>query len=172
MEIILIVIFIIIGGLVLYVLYKNSKAKCVTHKLVINSLLALLCLFGCSDNSEDNTPKAGQYIFADGAITASIHIGKYSTVGITIFENGKCVYQDLNGSVSERLPYYLYIFSGIGLWHNSGKLVLKCESINRKEITATVEVNETAVNLPAAMPFHYNNKVLDINGDGVLDSWQ
>lgn len=137
-------------------------------RLVINSLLALLCLSCCSENlqldtAEDSTPKAGQYIFADGAITVSVDIGKYSTVGITVFENGKYVYQDLNGSVSEMLPYYLYIFSG---------LVLRCNFSSSSEFSALVEANDNKLNLPASMPFRFDNTVLDINGDGILDSTQ
>lgn len=137
------------------------------------SLLVALCLCACSkDSGLETSPKAGQYIYADGTITAAVNVGKYNTVGITIFENGSYVYQDLNGSVQDAQPGYRYSFSGAGFIHNSGKLVIMCEYSNSKEFTAVVETNETAVTLPASMPFRYDNTVLDINGDGVLDSTQ
>lgn len=135
-------------------------------RLVINSLLALLCLFGCSDSmqerAEDTKPKAGQYLCVDGTITAAVHIDG-SEAGITVFENGKYVYQDLGGSVSDMQPYYLYKFSG---------LVLRCSYSSSLEFSALVEANENKLNLPYSMQFRYDNTVLDINGDGILDSTQ
>lgn len=145
-------------------------------KLLLNSLLVLLCLSGCSDNvletTKDTVPETGQYLYMDGTITASVHIGKDSAVSITVFENGKYVYQDVrNGRMSGRWPTYEYIFTSYGFTNNRN-LVLLARFSDSRTFTAQVEANDNKLNLPYPMQFRRDDTILDINGDGILDSTQ
>lgn len=120
---------------------------------------------------KDTAPKVGQYLYADGTITASVYIGKDNAVGITVFENGKYVYQDVrNGRISGQWPAYKYVFTyGFA---NNGNLVLSAQFSDSRAFTALVEANDNKLNLPYSMQFHRDDAVLDINGDGILDSMQ
>ena len=141
-------------------------------RLLINSLLVLLCLSSCSDTTKDTAPEAGQYLYVDGTITASVYIGKDSTVSIIVFEKGKYVYQDVqNGRISGQWPTYKYVFTSYG-FANNGNLVLSVQFSDSRTFTAQVEVNDNKLNLPYSMQFRYDNTILDINGDGILDSMQ
>jgi len=134
-------------------------------------LAALLSLSACSkDNGElseavgDTQPKQGQYVYSDKTITAAIYLDGSSSVSITVFENGRYVYQSKAGHVSiASWPVYQYDFSG---------LCLICSYASSTDFTVSVDNNVTGAGMPARMRFTYNTTTLDANGDGVLDSWQ
>lgn len=126
------------------------------------TLLALPVCFAlgaCSKEVAD-VPQAGQYIYADGTITAAVYLDKSNTVCITIYESGRYVYQELDGTVKQDEKHgYLYAFRG---------LVLHCTYSSSSEFTA-VPVSCQSISLPASMIFRHDNTVLDSNGDGLLD---
>lgn len=138
-------------------------------KRIVTLLAALAFLAACDKDDSGQltgaiTPKAGQYVYTDKTITAAVDLDGSSTVGITIFENGRYVYQCLNGLVS--------VSAGTAQQYDFDGLVLICGFTTATDFTATVDNNVTGVALPGSMRFGYSTAVLDANGDGVLDSWQ
>lgn len=134
-------------------------------KLFIAALASLL-LCSCTDSQDPLTgdqikPKAGQYIYEKDNVTATVAIGE--TVGVTVFKDGRYVFQELNGHATGSYP---------GVQYDFGDLVLVCTFSSSEAFTAIATTVADRVPLTGACAFHYNNKVLDANGDGVLDSWQ
>lgn len=134
-------------------------------KLFIAALASLL-LCSCTDSQDPLTgdqikPKAGQYIYEKDNVTAAVTISE--TVGVTVFKDGRYVFQELNGHVTGSYP---------GVQYDFGDLVLVCTFSSSEAFTAIATTVADRVPLTGACAFHYNNKVLDANGDGVLDSWQ
>lgn len=134
-------------------------------KLFIAALASLL-LCSCTDSQDPLTgdqikPKAGQYIYEKDNVTAAVTINE--TVGVTVFKDGRYVFQELNGHATGSYP---------GVQYDFGDLVLVCTFSSSEAFTAIATTVADRVPLTGACAFHYNNKVLDANGDGVLDSWQ
>ena len=134
-------------------------------KLFIAALASLL-LCSCTDSHDPLTgdqikPKAGQYIYEKDNVTAAVTINE--TVGVTVFKDGRYVFQELNGHATGSYP---------GVQYDFGDLVLVCTFSSSEAFTAIATTVADRVPLTGACAFHYNNKVLDANGDGVLDSWQ
>ena len=134
-------------------------------KLFIAALASLL-LCSCTDSQDPLTgdqikPKAGQYIYEKDNVTAAVTISE--TVGVTVFKDGRYVFQELNGHTTGSYP---------GVQYDFGDLVLVCTFSSSEAFTAIATTVADRVPLTGACAFHYNNKVLDANGDGVLDSWQ
>lgn len=134
-------------------------------KLFIAALASLL-LCSCTDSQDPLTgdqikPKAGQYIYEKHNVTAAVTINE--TVGVTVFKDGRYVFQELNGHATGSYP---------GVQYDFGDLVLVCTFSSSEAFTAIATTVADRVPLTGACAFHYNNKVLDVNGDGVLDSWQ
>lgn len=138
-------------------------------KKAVIMLAALLSLSACSKDSDtpdtaDNALRAGQYVYADKTITAAVDWDGSSTVGITIYENGRYAYQCKAGYVRHNSGAVFEILCG-------NDMVLICSVSNNVSFSAHVDNNVTRVQLPKTMPFRLDASVLDANGDGVLDSW-
>lgn len=135
-------------------------------KKLFIAALAFLLLCSCTDSQDPLTgdqikPKAGQYIYEKDNVTAAVTINE--TVGVTVFKDGRYVFQELNGHATGSYP---------GVQYDFGDLVLVCTFSSSEAFTAIATTVADRVPLTGACAFHYNNKVLDVNGDGVLDSWQ
>lgn len=133
-------------------------------------LAALLSLSACSKDSDtpdtaDNALRAGQYVYADKTITAAVDWDGSSTAGITLYENGRYVYQCKADHVSYNAGSVFEIVYG-------NDIVFICSVSNNVSFSAYVDNNVTRVQLPKTMPFRLDASVLDANGDGVLDGWQ
>ena len=133
-------------------------------------LAALLSLSACSKDSDtpdtaDNALRAGQYVYADKTITAAVDWDGSSTAGLTLYENGRYVYQCKAGHVSYNAGSVFEIVYG-------NDIVFICSVSNNVSFSAYVDNNVTRVQLPKTVPFRLDASVLDANGDGVLDSWQ
>lgn len=127
-------------------------------KRIVYSLLAAVMLTACGDEEEaPSVPKQGQYIAVEGNITAAVYVG--AQVSITIYKDGKYTYQDSHGSQSGSWPTYTYAFD------DKGAVVLRCTYSDPQNFTAST----SAGILPATLHFRYDSRVLDANGDGVLD---
>ncbi len=120
-------------------------------------LAVLLC--SCSDSDIEQKPRTGQFVYSQESITISLRMGD-ETTGVTIYENGRYIYQDLNGSVAGSWPAYQYSF---------GQLALKGVYESTDIFSAQILSNDTGIALSASMMFRTNNDVLDANGDGILD---
>ena len=75
-------------------------------KLFIAALAPLL-LYSCTDSQDPLTgdqlqPKAGQYIYEKDNVTAAVTIG--DAVGVTVFKDGRYVFQELNARSAARKP--------------------------------------------------------------------
>lgn len=133
-------------------------------------LLSVISLLGCSkDNdtlaTDGVTSKNGQYVYADKTITAAVYLDGSSTVGITIFENGRYIYQCKAGLVS--------LSSGDTMeMVFANDIVFVCSFASERLFSAYVNTNRSGVELPQIMRFSYDSSVLDKNGDGLLDSEQ
>lgn len=139
-------------------------------KKAVIMLAALLSLSACSKDSDtpdtaDNALRAGQYVYADKTITAAVYWDGSSTAGLTLYENGRYVYQCKAGHVSYNAGSVFEILYG-------NDMVLICSVSNNVSFSAYVDNNATGVQVPKTMPFRLEASVLDANGDGVLDSWQ
>lgn len=139
-------------------------------KKAVIMLAALLSLSACSKDSDtpdtaDNALRAGQYVYADKTITAAVDWDGSSTAGLTLYENGRYVYQCKAGHVSYNAGSVFEIVYG-------NDIVFICSVSNNVSFSAYVDNNVTRVQLPKTMPFRLDASVLDANGDGVLDSWQ
>lgn len=130
-------------------------------------ILALVVLCSCSkdDTPTDTMPANGQYIYENENITVAISVDNSKT-DITVFENGSYVYQSLHQSVSGSWPTYKYEYGSYG------ELALNCRYTDSDAFTATVSKNQTDADLPNTMLFKFDNRVLDANGDGILDEKQ
>lgn len=129
--------------------------------------MAVFVLTSCSkDETCADIPKNGQYIYENKNLLVAVYVHE-SIAGITIFENGKWVYQDLRGSVHGSWPTYRYECRD-----NYKELVLDCQYAENTAFVATVSDNQTEINLPTIMQFRFDKKILDINGDGILDVMQ
>lgn len=143
-------------------------------KKILFALLTIFIFASCQKDSENvSQPKTGQYLYTDNTYT--IAVGVYENkkyCSITIFENGKYVWQDVRSdkNLSGDWPTYIFAYSSYNL--QSGEIVFNCTYNNNSEFSAAVQENTTEINLPASMVFKYDNKVLDRNGDGILDELQ
>lgn len=138
------------------------------RRLALFALLAVFVLASCSkDETYADIPKNGQYIYENKNLLVAVYVHE-SIAGITIFENGKWVYQDLRGSVHGSWPTCRYEYGG----SYKAKLVLDCQYAENTAFVATVSDNQTEVNLPTIMQFRFDKRILDINGDGILDVMQ
>ena len=141
-------------------------------------LVAIMATMFCACSSDnDNAPENSQFIYADNSILISITRGP--TFGITIFKNGECAYQNLyNVTVSGEYPIYTYIYKDS--WSNT-HLKFTGSYSSPSTFTAIVELCEIigqhisphykgqTITLPSTMVFKADNRVLDVNGDGLLD---
>ena len=139
-------------------------------KKAVIMLAALLSLSACSKDSDtpdtaDNALRTGQYVYSDKTITAAVDWDGSSTAGITLYENGRYVYQCKAGYVRHNSGAVFEILCG-------NDMVLICSVSNNVSFSAHVDNNVTRVQLPKTMPFRLDASVLDANGDGVLDSRQ
>lgn len=140
-------------------------------------LFILIIAFLCSCSKNDViAPVNGQYLYENENLTVAVRIDNEET-GITIFENGGYVYQSLYRSVYGAWPAYRYEYEG-DVYRNyqikdyDVPLVLICKYIENTVFEAAVSDNQTDVILPDTMQFVLDNRTLDVNGDGVLDSYQ
>ena len=148
--------------------------------LLIAFIATILC--SCSsDDGNDNAPKQSQFIYSDNSILVGISIG--NPYVISIFKNGECVYQNLYGAkVSGEYPIYTYTYNAPG-YESDVHLKLTCSYSNPSSFTATVEYSNIigenysphykgeVITRPSTMLFKADNRILDVNGDGVLDEW-
>lgn len=130
---------------------------------ILYCLFALLLLAGCSkDEDAPVMPKQGQYVAEAANITAAVSIG--TQVTITVYTDRRYTYQDTRtgGHPSGSWPDYIYAFAD----NDSGaELILRCSFADPQNFTAT----STSGILPATLHFRHDNRVLDANGDGILD---
>lgn len=127
-------------------------------KKLLCGLLGLALLTACDKDEVASVPKQGQFIAEYENIKAAVNIG--SQVSITIYTDGSYTYQDINGRGVGSWPEYVYSFS------DKGRAVeLHCTYADPQNFKATC----TGEGLPATLHFHYDGRVLDANGDGILD---
>lgn len=132
-------------------------------KKLLYGLFALLLLAGCSkDEDAPAIPKQGQYVAEVGNVTAAVSIG--TQVTITVYTDRRYTYQDTRtgGHPSGSWPDYIYTFADSG---SGAELILRCSFMDPQNFTAT----STSGILPATLHFRYDSRVLDANGDGILD---
>lgn len=147
-------------------------------KKILFALLTAFMLVSCQKDSENGSlPKIGQYLYTDNTYTVAVGVYENKkSCSITVFENGKYVWQDVRSSdnLSGDWPIYTFAYSSSYYPHylQSGEIVLNCTYNKNSEFLATVQENTTEINLPTSMQFKYDNKVLDKNGDGILDELQ
>lgn len=141
-------------------------------KILVFLLSVVFVLASCSkDETYADIPKNGQYIYENKNLLVAVYVHE-SIAGITIFENGKWIYQDLRGSVHGSWPTYRYEYGGYRYVIYMAKLVLDCQYAENTAFVATVSDNQTEINLPTIMQFRFDKRILDINGDGILDVMQ
>lgn len=133
-------------------------------KKILLGFVTLILLPACGGDNDEamEAPLRGQYVAEQGNITASIYFdnGAY----ITIYTDGICNYQDVRtgGYSSGNWPDYTYTFTDP---RSLTKLVLRCSFTDAKNFTSTSNSDI----LPSPLYFRYDNRVLDENGDGILD---
>lgn len=133
-------------------------------KKVIYGLFALAILTACSkDEDAPSVPKQGQYVAEYGNITAAVTID--SRVTLTVYTDKRYTYQDTRtgGRQSGSWPVYTYTFSDNA---SGAEVVLRCTYSDPQNFTAT----SAGGVLPSTLQFRYDSRVLDANGDGVLDN--
>lgn len=130
---------------------------------ILYCIFVLLLLAGCSkDEDAPARPKQGQYVAEAGNVTAAVSIG--AQVTITVYTDRRYTYQDTRtgGHPSGSWPDYTYAFADNG---SGDELVLRCSFTDPRNFTAT----STSGILPATLHFRHDSRVLDANGDGILD---
>lgn len=139
-------------------------------------LIAFMAIIFCACSSDDDESKSRQFIYADDSLVVSMSGER--NLRISIFKNKECVYQNLyNMTVSGDYPVYTYTYKD----YENGQLQLVCTYSNPSTFTAIVEqcnivgqiffphYKGEIIILPSTMLFKANNKILDANGDGILD---
>lgn len=143
-------------------------------KRILFALLITMIFVSCQKDSENvSQPKTGQYLYTDNTYTVAVGVYENKkSCSITVFENGKYVWQDVRSDKNLSGDWPTYIFAYSSYYLQSGEIVLNCTYNSNSEFLATVQENTTEINLPASMTFKYDNRVLDKNGDGILDELQ
>jgi len=135
-------------------------------KKIVVILFVAVGLFSCSsgdDNTESGDIEWGQYVYSDNKYVVSINAP--SNGEITIYENGKCVFQQLTGITFNIIETNEYYHFG---WAYDG-LTLTVKHSTKSSFKATVDENTLQISLPNTMQFKLNNTVLDADSDGILD---
>lgn len=132
---------------------------------ILYCVLGLLLLAGCSKDEDAPAmpmPKQGQYVAEYGNVTAAVSIG--TQVTITVYTDRRYTYQDTRtgGHPSGSWPDYTYAFADNG---SGAELIMHCSFTDPQNFTAA----STSGILPATLHFRHDSRVLDANGDGVLD---
>lgn len=136
-------------------------------------LFAVMATMFCSCNSDDDnsTPESSRFVYSDHSMVVSIS-GKQN-FGITIYKDKEWVYQNLhNVTISGDYPIYTYTYG-----NSQYQLKLTCSYSNPSTFTAVVDFCNIVerknpgqiITLPSPMLFKADNRVLDANGDGILD---
>lgn len=140
--------------------------------------ITLLCLafLGCTSDKEESP--FGQYLFQNDTLTVAVSLETDGVAYMHIFTNNSIEFQDLS-SVSRytgEYPNYTMTIAG----DNKPTLILSCAFTSYDAFTATVIEShlddvfwlyrERHIYLPQTMLFKRDKRVLDANGDGVLDS--
>lgn len=136
---------------------------------IIYALFVILILASC-DKEKAHVPDEGQYVYSDENYTVAIYVyPDDDDCGITIFENGSYVWQDVYSfnNISGSWPEYEFKFS-----KDYKKLTLECSYSNESTFTAMAIENSTGVKIPVSMLFKRDKRMLDKNKDGILDERQ
>lgn len=146
-------------------------------KKILFALSTFLCLafLGCTSDNEDSV--AGQYLFQNDTLTVAVSFEKGGVAYLHIFTNNSIEFQDIS-TVSRYIgeyPNYTVSIAGVG----GPTLVLSCAFASYDTFTATVMEShlddvfwlyrERHIYLPQMMLFKRDKRILDTNGDGVLD---
>lgn len=129
-------------------------------KKILLIVLEVAALVSCSKNEAEELPN-GQYIHAKEDMVIAINVDRGKCRGITIFREGRFAYQELYlATTSGTYPAYIYDFE---------KMVLQCNYTGINTFYATILTNDTGETMPDLLVFKQDNRVLDVNGDGILD---
>lgn len=152
-----------------------------THiKYLALMLVALLGMMACSSDDEGSNSPEGQYVFRNDTLLVAIHFSNGKAYKFDAFVKGGSVAQFYFKEVSGEYPkqtaeYSVYMgdelkldldFSSVDLFSAS---VRSC-NLSRADWAWYYEHRK--VGLPQRMNFKKDEKVLDMNGDGILDETQ
>ncbi len=145
---------------------------------LITAIILAISIISCSQDEEAAmSAKDGQYLFQNDTCTVNINLESGKMVHIWIFKNNKFVLQQLyqNGiSTQGEYPNYIYEVSPID--GDPNKAIIRASFSSPTTFEATVEgsfgCSSKNIAVPLHMTFGRSDKVLDENGDGILDEAQ
>lgn len=146
-------------------------------KKILLTIVAIFALASCSKDEKEITPVSGQYIAKAGDLVAVVVLKDGTCTYFAPFMHGKVVSSWTNITTSGSYPNYTYRVSELDI-------IAKFE--NATTFSAILDgVLSTSANLgglqdgvhivfggSASIKFELDNRVLDANGDGILDEIQ
>lgn len=120
-------------------------------------LIGALCgLMACTQKEDGPSVDGKQFVYSDAVWTVSVYMGGE----LTVFKDGRYVFQDLGMRVTGSYP-------AISL--RGAEVSLDCTFSSPDAFQGEVSENIGHLDLPSRMAFRKDSRVLDSNGDGLLD---
>ena len=146
--------------------------------------LMILCSACANDtDTEDGTVKDGAYIYKNGSTAVDIIIRNGECYGMTIFSDNTACFQAGKGfmgggvfNTSGTYPNFIYAYNQ---YYNNDEPWSLSVSFSGSSFLANPQGklykwhnSKETIDLPNTMTFKKSDEILDINGDGILDSSQ
>jgi hypothetical protein len=137
-------------------------------KKILFALLLICISISCSKENIDYV----QYIYKDDSILIIYH----KSSEITIYNKGKYCYQNFTSYTTEgEYPNYHIYYHEFSDNSDNNELEMYISYINKDQFYARFVTNSTwkcTFLFPEIMLFKGDNRKVDKNGDGILDSYQ
>ncbi len=137
-------------------------------------LLYVAICFGfasCDSNDNNGTlPVDGQYVAQTGDMLFSMQLYKGKCLCFTMFDSGYYFAQSFSVSTSGDYPEYEYTAKGLTI-----RVKFTDVDIFNAKLSggaSSVDGTHWVIAGSFTVTFRLDDRVLDANGDGVLDSWQ
>lgn len=141
-------------------------------KRIVFFIALCISLVSCDSNDDnDALPVDGQYIAETNSMLFSMQLVGGECTGLTIFNSGEYFSQTRDVSTSGGYPKYKY---------TAGSLTFQAKFSDVDKFNASISGGASSedgrthwvIDGPATFLFSLDNRVLDANGDGILDTVQ
>lgn len=145
-------------------------------KNILLTIVAIFALASCSkDDSDIIMPTDGQYVCDATDIYFSAVLSNGKCVEFTVYTKGEYFGSWHDITNSGRYPNYKYMVDGMDIAvefsspNSFDALLSGVFRIGYDDNSPMATGQTLAINLTTPVQFHLDNKVLDANGDGLLD---
>ena len=146
-----------------------------TFLTLLFTVAALVCFISCSSDSDTSQSPLGQYIYQNDTLTMAVEFNDKSIAVVHVFIRNSIEYQDLyEASYTGDFPNYVLRSKG-----GDEPLIMNCTFSSSNSFSGVVTQNGLEhvywlykyrhILLPQTMLFRKDSRILDKNGDGILD---